>query len=104
MGSVFTASRSIVGAKFSPAVLDTKGSSEIKAGSIISKRGGEYGHVGFVEAVETDGSNKIVSITISDANFTFPGCGGGVRLMCKYTWEQFVQAWGLNCTFAVPIN
>lgn len=76
----------------------------IKAGSIISKRGGDYGHVGFVEAIETDDSNKIVSITISDANFTFPGCGGGVRLMCKYTWEQFVQAWGLNCTFAVPIN
>lgn len=76
----------------------------IKAGSIISKRGGDYGHVGFVEAIETNDSNKIVSITISDANFTFPGCGGGVRLMCKYTWEQFVQAWGLNCTFAVPIN
>lgn len=76
----------------------------LKAGSIISKRGGDYGHVGFVEAIETDGSGKILSITISDANFTFPGCGGGVRLMCKYTWEQFVQAWGLNCTFAVPIS
>lgn len=81
----------------------TDGALTIKPGSIISKIEGVYGHVGFVEAVEADDEGKIVSITISDANFNLPGCAGGVRLMCKYTWEQFVSAWGLNCIFAVPI-
>ena len=56
-----------------------------------------------MEAIETSDDGNIVSITISDANFNLPGCAGGVRLMCKYTWEQFVSAWGLNCIFAVPI-
>lgn len=79
------------------------GALTIKAGSVISKVEGEYGHVGFVEAVEADDEGKITSITISDANFILPGCAGGVRLMCKYTWEQFVSAWGLNCIFAVPV-
>lgn len=81
------------------------GALTIKAGSIISKpENNAYGHVGFVEAVETDDSGKITSITISDANFGGAGVPGGVRLMCKYTWEQFVECWGLNCQFAVPIN
>lgn len=80
------------------------GGLQLKAGSVISKSGNTYGHVGFVEAVETDDSGKITSITISDANFTFSGCAGGIRLHCVYTWEQFMSAWGPNCTFAVPIN
>ena len=84
--------------------VDASGGLQIKAGSIISKAGNTYGHVGFVEAVETDDSGKITSITISDANFTFAGCAGGIRMHCVYTWEQFMAAWGANCTFAVPIN
>lgn len=80
------------------------GGLQLKAGSVISKSGNTYGHVGFVEAVETDDNGKITSITISDANFTFSGCAGGIRLHCTYTWEQFMSAWGPNCTFAVPIN
>lgn len=87
--------------KFTTGSID--GALTIKAGSIISKVEGVYGHVGFVEAIETSDDGNIVSITISDANFNLPGCAGGVRLMCKYTWEQFVSAWGLNCIFAVPI-
>lgn len=82
---------------------DANGKLTIKPGSIISRPYDlPYGHVGFVEAVETDASGSIVSITISDANFI--KCPGGVRLMCKYTWAEYLAEWGLNCTFAVPIN
>lgn len=87
--------------------VDASGKLNLKAGSIISTTANAnpiYGHVGFVEAVETDDSGKITSITISDANFTRLGAPGGVRLHCVYTWDQFVYAWGQNSTFAVPIN
>lgn len=83
------------------------GAITIKAGSIISTTTNAdpiYGHVGFVEAVETDDNGNIKSITISDANFTKAGAPGGVRLHCVYTWEQFVSTWGLGCEFAIPIN
>lgn len=85
--------------------VDTSGKLNLKAGSIISTTANAspiYGHVGFVEAVETDGNGNITSITISDANFSKLGAPGGVRLHCVYTWEQFKSSWGLNCTFAVP--
>lgn len=84
------------------------GTVTIKAGSIVSTTSGGsspvYGHVGFVEAVETDDSGNIITITISDANFSKLGAPGGVRMHCVYTFEQFKTAWGLNCTFAVPIS
>lgn len=83
------------------------GAVTIKAGSIVSTTANSsqrYGHVGFVEAVETDENGKIKSITVSDANFSKLGAPGGVRLHCVYTWEQFTSAWGLNCDFAVPID
>ena len=85
--------------------IDSNGKLHLKAGSIISKPGegsNPYGHVGFIEAVETDDSGNITSITISDANFY--KVPGGIRMHCVYTWEQYVSAWGLNCTFAVPID
>ncbi len=85
--------------------IDANGKLNLKAGSIISQPGtskNPCGHVGFIEAVEADSSGNITSITISDANFF--AVPGGIRLHCVYTWEQFVSAWGQNCTFAVPIN
>lgn len=85
--------------------VDSNGKLNLKAGSIISMPGAgsnPYGHVGFIEAVDTDDSGNITSITISDANFY--KVPGGVRMHCVYTWSEFVSAWGQNCTFAVPIN